>query len=72
LLRKARAKLAEARQLATSAPSSIRPAILPVALVEPYLAALEGVGSHVADQRADISPITRVWRLLKASTLGRV
>jgi len=46
--------------------------LLPLALVEPYLAALEGVGSHVADQRADISPITRVWRLLKASTLGRV
>ena len=63
---------AEARQLATAAPATILPAILPLALVEPYLAALEGVGSHVADQRAEISPLTRVWRLLKASALGRV
>ena len=72
LLTQAKAELAKARQLATAAPATILPAILPLALVEPYLAALEGVGSHVAGQRADISPITRVWRLLKASTLGRV
>jgi len=72
LLKQAKAELSRARQLATAAPATILPAILPLALVEPYLAALEGVGSHVADQRADISPITRVWRLLKASTLGRV
>jgi 15-cis-phytoene synthase len=72
LLKHARVELARARQLATAAPATILPAILPLALVEPYLAALEGVGSHVADQRADISPLTRVWRLLKASTLGRV
>jgi phytoene synthase len=72
LLKQAKAELSRARQLATAAPATILPAILPLALVEPYLAALEGVGSHVADQRADISPITRVWRLLKASTLARV
>jgi phytoene synthase len=72
LLQQAKAELTKARQLATAAPATILPAILPLALVEPYLAALEGIGSHVADQRADISPITRVWRLLKASTLGRV
>jgi 15-cis-phytoene synthase len=72
LLRKARAKLAEARQLATSAPSSIRPAILPVALVEPYLAALESLGLRVASDRAEISPVARSWRLLKASVLGRL
>lgn len=71
LLKQAKAELARARQLATVAPATILPAILPLALVEPYLAALEGVGSHVADQRVDISPVTRVWRLLKASTLGR-
>ncbi len=72
LLRQAKAELAKARQLATAAPAAILPAIIPLALVEPYLAALEGIGSHVAEQRADISPLTRVWRLLKASALGRV
>lgn len=72
LLKQAKAELTKARQLATAAPATILPAILPLALVEPYLTALEGIGSHVAEQRADISPVTRVWRLLKASALGRV
>jgi phytoene synthase len=72
LLTQAKAELVKARQLATAAPATILPAILPLALVEPYLAALEGVGSHVADQRAEISPLMRIWRLLKASALGRV
>jgi phytoene synthase len=72
LLRQARDELARARQLATAAPATILPAILPLALLEPYLAALEVLGSHVAEQRADISALTRVWRLLKASALGRV
>jgi phytoene synthase len=68
----ARVHLGKARQLATSAPAAILPVILPLALVEPYLAALEGLDSRVASERADISPVTRSWRLLKASTLGRV
>ena len=72
LLRQAKAELARARQLATAAPATILPVILPLALLEPYLAALEGLGSHVADRRADISALTRAWRLLKASALGRV
>ncbi len=72
LLRQAEAELARARQLATGAPATILPVILPLALLEPYLAALEDLGSHVADRRADISALTRVWRLLKARALGRV
>ena len=72
LLRQAKAELARARQLATAAPATILPVILPLALLEPYLAALEDLGSHVADRRADISALTRAWRLLKASALGRV
>lgn len=72
LLQQAGAELVRARQLATAAPARILPAILPLALLEPYLAALEDLGSHVANRRADISALTRVWRLLKASALGRV
>ena len=45
---KPRAELATARQRVTAAPATIRPAMLPLALVEPYLKALEGLGPDVA------------------------
>jgi phytoene synthase len=64
--------LTEARRRAASAPGAINAAILPVALVEPYLAALEGLGPDLARATADISPLTRVWRLWRASLLGRI
>jgi len=47
-------------------------AVLPVALVEPYLAALERVGPDWVRERAEISPLTRVWRLWWASTRGKI
>jgi phytoene synthase len=72
LLRQAESELAKARQHATAAPATMRPAILPLALLEPYLAALQDLGPHVARERADIPALTRAWRLLKASALGRV
>lgn len=68
----ARSWLKEARLRAHDAPRSARPAVLPLALVEPYLAALERLGPDIARQRADISPLTRVWRLWLASALRRV
>ncbi len=71
-LRAARAGLDEVRRLAPAAPAAVLPAILPVALVEPYLTALEGLGSDVAREKADINPLTRVWRLWGASARGRV
>lgn len=64
--------LGEARQLAAGAPKALKPAILPLALVEPYLAALEGLGPDIARAKADISPLARVWRLWRASRLGRI
>lgn len=72
LLDGARAWLGETRRRAPAAPASVLPAILPVALVEPYLAALERLGPDLARERADISPLTRVWRLWRASARGRV
>jgi phytoene synthase len=72
LLRQAEGEFVKARQLATAAPATMRPAILPLALLEPYLAALQDLGPHVARERADIPALTRAWRLLKASALGRV
>jgi phytoene synthase len=68
----ARLWLEETRRRALTAPAAVLPAILPVALVEPYLAALERLGPDIARERADISPLTRVWRLWRASVRGRV
>ncbi len=64
--------LREARRLAGTAPQAALPAILPLALVEPYLAALERQGPNIVRQTADISPLRRIWRLWRASTLGRI
>jgi phytoene synthase len=64
--------LVEARRLSLSAPKAVLPAILPLALVEPYLAALERQALNSVGGAAAILPVTRVWRLWWASALGRV
>lgn len=71
LLAEASAELAEVRRLAPLAPATILQAILPVALVEPYLKALEGLGSRVAFEQATISPLSRVWRIYLAKRRRR-
>jgi phytoene synthase len=71
LLAQARASLIKARRLAALAPATILPAILPVALVEPYLAALENLGRNIVLEQASISPLSRVWRIFEASWRGR-
>lgn len=71
LIARTRNAMAEVRRLAPLAPAAIRDVILPVALVEPYLAALEGLGSKLIDEQATISPLTRVWRIYVAKRLGR-
>lgn len=71
VMREARAALARVRELSRGRMGAILPALLPVALVEPYLAALEGLGSRVASEQAMISPLTRVWRIYIAMRRGR-
>lgn len=68
----ARAWLEKARLRAVDAPQGLFPALLPIALVEPYLTALQDLGPDIARQKAEIFPLTRVWRLWRASVLGRV
>jgi 15-cis-phytoene synthase len=72
LHQEARAWLAETRRRAPAAPAAVLPAILPIALVEPYLAALEGAGPEITGEGAGISPLTRVWRLWWAKTRRRI
>ncbi|HEX9881850.1 MAG TPA: squalene/phytoene synthase family protein, partial [Hyphomicrobium sp.] len=72
ILDAARVRVGEARQRLPAAPAAVLPAMLPVALVEPYLAALQRLGPDIAREKADISPLTRVWRLWRASVRGRI
>ena len=71
VLADARENLANVRRLAPDALASVRQAVLPVALVEPYLQALEGLGSRIAYEQAMISPLSRVWRLWLAKRRQR-
>jgi 15-cis-phytoene synthase len=57
----ARAALKSARQHVAELPPAARPAFLPLALVDPYLSALQKVDP--LHQVADINPLTRLWRL---------
>ena len=57
----ARAALISARQHVAELPPAARPAFLPLALVDPYLSALQKVDP--LHQVADINPLTRFWRL---------
>lgn len=68
----ARTWLAELRSRTAKVPRTLLPAILPVALVEPYLKVFEGLGVGMTRQKADISPLTRVWKLWLANMRGRV
>jgi phytoene synthase len=67
----ARSWLQQSRRQSRDAPAAL-PAVLTVALVEPYLAALERLGPDIVRERADISPLTRVWRLWWASVRGKI
>jgi phytoene synthase len=71
MLETARSWLRRARGHVRDAPEAM-PAVLPVALVEPYLAALERLRPDIVRERADISPLTRVWRLWWASVRGKI
>lgn len=71
ILATAREYLGEVRRCAPRAPATIRQAVLPVALVEPYLRSLEGLGSRIAFEQAEISPLSRVWRIFVAKVRQR-
>ena len=64
--------LKEARRYLPTVPRAVLPAILPLALVEPYLAVLERQAWNSGRRMADISPLRRVWQLWRASVRGRI
>lgn len=59
--------LEKARASAAFQEPALRISLLPLALVEPYLAGLEKAGRDPLLEPAGMSPLTRVWRLWRAS-----
>ena len=72
LVLEARARLKLIEQNWPGATPALRQTLLPVALVEPYLRALERRGYDAAHEIGDVSPLTRVWRLGTAHVRGRL
>ncbi len=68
----ARQHLHQVRAAYSGLPRPLATALLPLALVEPYLEALTRASHDPMRDIADIAPMTRVWRLAKAHYRGRV
>ena len=67
-----RAALVTSRRHVANLPREIRAAFLPLALVEPYLRALERPGRDLLRGAVEIVPLVRVYRIVMAHWLGRV
>jgi 15-cis-phytoene synthase len=67
-----RRSLSEARQFTAALPRPNRVAFLPLALVEPYLRALQRSGHALLRQETSVAPLTRVGRIAAAHLLGRL
>jgi len=67
----ARAELDRARAALPTLPRNLLAAVLPAALIEPYLQALEKEDDWLRTQ-VEISPLTRVWRLWRAWRRARL
>ena len=64
--------LVRSRPHVADLPRHLRSAFLPLALVGPYLRAFERPGRDVLRNPAEVSPLTRVWRIAAAHWLGRL
>lgn len=51
---------------------AVRPALLPLALVEPYLSASCSQGHDLTRELADVAPLTRVWRIWRTHMSGQL
>ncbi|MEQ1669404.1 MAG: squalene/phytoene synthase family protein [Hyphomicrobium sp.] len=69
---RARDRLQHVSSAYRAQPAAVKTALLPLALVEPYLRALSAGAHDPARDVADIAPLTRVWRLAKTHVRGRL
>jgi phytoene synthase len=68
----ARARLGEARRVASSVDPALLPAFLPAAMVDTYLDRMERPGFDPLRELADVSPLRRQWTLWRAARKGRL
>ena len=68
----ARAHLSPVAAAFPSLPNALKSALLPIALVEPYLRALERDGHDPAQEIAEVAPLVRTARLGWAHVRGRI
>jgi phytoene synthase len=62
----ARTALEDAHKQIAMLETGLRPAFAPLALVEPYLKAMERPDHHFLQDIADINPLVRFWKLWRA------
>jgi phytoene synthase len=71
LCARARSHLEHARAAYPAESKAVKTALLPLALVEPYLRVLSRKSHDPCRDIADIAPLTRAWRLVKTQVRGR-
>lgn len=54
------------------ASTAVKTALLPLALVEPYLRALQRQGHDIKTDIGDVAPVVRAWRIWRAHMSGRI
>jgi phytoene synthase len=65
-------KLEAARQHVANLPRQMSAAFLPLALVRPYLRALDRPGRDSLREIAEVTPLQRIWAIGRAHWLGRM
>lgn len=68
----ARSHLAHVRSAYSTAPSPVKSALLPVALVEPYLRVVSRANHDPARDVAGVAPLTRTWRIATCHAFGLI
>jgi phytoene synthase len=68
----ARGSLGEARRRVSTLPAGVRAAFLPLAVVQPYLRALERPGRAALREAPRLAPLVRVCRIGAAHLFGRL
>ena len=72
IARHAREAFGQARLAFRHASAPQRASLLPLALVEPYLRALEKQDHDLTRDIGDVAPMVRVWRIWRAHVTGRL
>ncbi len=72
ICREARGHLARVKPAFAHATQPQKLALLPLALVEPYLQALERDDHDLSRHIGDVVPLSRVWRIWRARMMGRL